>query len=98
MTEVLMPTTPANFYDLTRAGLLALATRWGFPPVHAARLWAYAYLEGGVSWAEMPELPARFRARPRHGAINRQRATPRNPFLELRGDLRRQFHFVEPPA
>ena len=58
-----MPTTPANFYDLTRAGLLALATRWGFPPVHAARLWAYAYLEGGVSWAEMPELPARFRAR-----------------------------------
>ena len=58
-----MPTTPANFYDLTRAGLLALASRWGFPPVHAARLWAYAYLEGGVSWAEMPELPARFRAR-----------------------------------
>lgn len=53
----------ANFYDLPRAELLALAVRWGFSPVHAARLWAYVYLEDVVSWADMPELPARFRAK-----------------------------------
>jgi len=58
-----VPATPVNFYDLTRAELLALAVRWGFTPVHAARLWAYAYREGVESWAEMPELPARFRAK-----------------------------------
>jgi len=57
-------TTPAaNFYDFTRDELLALASRWGFPAVHAARLWAYVYLEGVEDWGAMPELPARFRAK-----------------------------------
>ena len=37
--------------------------RWGFSPVHAARLWRYAYVEGVSDWAHMPELPARFRAK-----------------------------------
>jgi 23S rRNA (adenine2503-C2)-methyltransferase len=53
---------PVNFYDLTRAELLALATEAGFPAVHAARLWAYVYLTGTEDWAAMAELPARFRA------------------------------------
>jgi len=56
-------TRPANFYDLTRDELLALASRWGFPPVHAARLWAYVYLAGVEDWRAMPELPARYRAK-----------------------------------
>jgi 23S rRNA (adenine2503-C2)-methyltransferase len=58
-----MTAAPVNFYDLPRAALLALAARWGFPSVHAARLWAYVYLEGTERWADMPELPARFRAK-----------------------------------
>ena len=58
-----MVSAPANFYDLTRDALLALATQWGFSPVHAARLWAYVYLSGEESWANMPELPLRFRTR-----------------------------------
>jgi 23S rRNA (adenine2503-C2)-methyltransferase len=58
-----MSSAPANFYDLTRADLLARAVRWGFPAVHAARLWAYVYLGGAEDWAAMPELPARFRAK-----------------------------------
>ncbi len=58
-----MSAAPANFYDHTRAELLALASRWGFPPVHAARLWSYVYLEGIENWAAMPDLPARFRAK-----------------------------------
>ncbi|MFI5335694.1 MAG: 23S rRNA (adenine(2503)-C(2))-methyltransferase RlmN [Opitutales bacterium] len=52
----------ADFYDLPRAELLALAARWGFPAVHAARLWSYVYLEGVEDWSAMPELPARYRA------------------------------------
>jgi 23S rRNA (adenine2503-C2)-methyltransferase len=54
---------PANFYDLSRAGLLALVARWGFPSIHGARLWTYVYLEGVEDWAAMPELPVRFRAK-----------------------------------
>jgi len=52
-----------HFHDLTRGQLCALAGRWGFSLVHAARLWRYAYLEGAGDWAQMPELPARFRAK-----------------------------------
>jgi len=55
--------TRANFYDLPRAELLALAARWGFPTVHAARLWTYVYLDGVEDWSAMPELPARFRVK-----------------------------------
>ena len=58
-----MTAAPTNFYDLPRATLLACAARWGFPSVHAARLWAYVYLEGIERWSDMPELPARFRAK-----------------------------------
>ena len=56
-----------HFHDLTRAELRALVVRWGFSPVHAARLWRYAYLEGAGDWAQMPELPARFRTKSGHG-------------------------------
>jgi 23S rRNA (adenine2503-C2)-methyltransferase len=52
-----------NFYDLPRAELLALAARWGFPAVHAARLWSYVYVAGIEDWRLMPELPARFRTK-----------------------------------
>ncbi len=52
-----------NFHDLTREELRLRVVRWGFSPVHAARLWAYAYREGAEGWTDMPELPTRFRAR-----------------------------------
>jgi len=58
-----MSSTPANFYDLTRSELHELAASWGFPTVHAAKLWAYVYLVGVERWSDMPELPARFRAK-----------------------------------
>ena len=60
-TALITPST--SLHDLTRAGLLALAARWGFPTVHAARLWRYVYRDGIDHWAAMPELPARFRAK-----------------------------------
>ena len=63
MTGGLKSTTRTNFYDLPRTEVLALAARWGFPAVHAARLGAYVYLERIVSWADMPALPARFRTK-----------------------------------
>ena len=50
-----------NFYDLTHEELRQLVVRWGFSPTHAARLWRYSYREGLTHWAEMPELPKRFR-------------------------------------
>ena len=58
-----MSHAPANFYDFTREALLLQAVRWGFSPVHAARAWTYAYLGNVDRWADMPALPARFRAR-----------------------------------
>ena len=58
-----MTAPPINFYDLPRGELRRLAARWGFSPVHAARLWRYAYLEGATAPAVMPALPARYRAR-----------------------------------
>ena len=58
-----MTHTSANFYDLTRPELLARATGWRFSTVHAARLWAYAYLSRIEDWALMTELPVRFRAK-----------------------------------
>lgn len=57
-----MPAPRADFHDYTRAELQALALAGGFPAVHAARLWAYVYLEGVTDWAAMDALPARFRA------------------------------------
>jgi 23S rRNA (adenine2503-C2)-methyltransferase len=58
-----MKPAPVNFHDLTREALRLQVVRWGFSPVHAARLWAYVYLEGVERWADMPELPVRFRAK-----------------------------------
>ena len=58
-----MPADRLNLYDLTREDLRRLLARWDFSPVHAARLWRYLYLELAVSLADMPELPARVRAR-----------------------------------
>ena len=52
-----------NFHDLTREELRLLAVRWGFSTVHAARLWRYAYVDGIGDWTQMPELPAKFRAK-----------------------------------
>jgi 23S rRNA (adenine2503-C2)-methyltransferase len=50
-----------NFHDLSRAALLEEVSRWGFPKVHASRLWAYVYVQGVDRWPDMPGLPARFR-------------------------------------
>ena len=56
-----MSPLPTNFYNLTRPELFELAAGWGFPTVHAARLWAYVYLGGVEDWRRMDELSARFR-------------------------------------
>jgi 23S rRNA (adenine2503-C2)-methyltransferase len=56
-----MSPSPTNFYDLTRPEVFALAEGWGFPTVHAAKLWAYVYVAGVENWGAMPELPSRFR-------------------------------------
>ena len=57
--------TPAttNFYGLTRPELFERVASWGIPTVHAAKLWAYVYLDGIETWSAMPELPARFRVK-----------------------------------
>ncbi|HEX7630682.1 MAG TPA: 23S rRNA (adenine(2503)-C(2))-methyltransferase RlmN [Lacunisphaera sp.] len=55
--------SPIHFHDLTREAWRLQVVRWGFSPVHAARLWAYVYLEGVENPAAMPELPAKFRAK-----------------------------------
>jgi 23S rRNA (adenine2503-C2)-methyltransferase len=54
-----------NLYDLTREELRALFVRWGFPPVHAERLWNDLYLQLADSFSAeaMPALPAKVRAR-----------------------------------
>ena len=52
-----------NLYDLTREQLGRLLAQWEFSPVHVARLWNYLYLELAGSFAAMPELPARVRAK-----------------------------------
>jgi len=52
-----------NLYDLTREQLRQQLVRWGFNGVHAARLWAYLYLELKDSFDAMPDLPAKVRTR-----------------------------------
>lgn len=58
-------TTPGrlDLHDLTREELRLQFVRWGFSPVHAARLWAYLYLELAEDFSSMPELPAKVLAR-----------------------------------
>jgi 23S rRNA (adenine2503-C2)-methyltransferase len=58
-----MPAARHDLYELTREELRQLHVRWGFSPVHAARLWSYLYLELAGSFDAMPELPAKVRAR-----------------------------------
>ncbi len=58
---VLMSSVRLDFHNLTREDLRVWAVRHDFSPVHAARLWAYVYLERVEDWAQMPDLPARFR-------------------------------------
>ncbi len=52
-----------DVFGRTRPELDALFMRWGFSPVHSARLWRYIYLDLVDSFDAMPELPARVRAR-----------------------------------
>jgi 23S rRNA (adenine2503-C2)-methyltransferase len=58
-----VPQAQRDFYDLTRVDLTALIASWNFSPVHAARLWSYVYNERAERLADMPEVPARLRAR-----------------------------------
>ena len=60
-----MTTARCDLYDFTREELRERIVRWGFPAVHAARLWNYLYigLSEDVSAAAMPDLPAKVRAR-----------------------------------
>jgi len=54
---------PTDLYGLTRPELLALVASWGFSTDHAARLWRDLYLGFARSLADLPEIPARVRAR-----------------------------------
>jgi 23S rRNA (adenine2503-C2)-methyltransferase len=56
-------TPRAHFHDLTREALRLLTVRWGFSPVHAARLWKYVYLDQVEAWPLMTDLPVRYRDR-----------------------------------
>jgi 23S rRNA (adenine2503-C2)-methyltransferase len=61
--QPLMSATSTDLYSLTREELRLRFARWGFSPVHAARLWNYLYLELADSLDAMPELPAKVRER-----------------------------------
>ncbi|RRJ95929.1 23S rRNA (adenine(2503)-C(2))-methyltransferase RlmN [Opitutaceae bacterium TAV4] len=58
-----MTPSPIHLHDLPRADLTALVASWGLSPVHAARLWAYLYLEDTDDIRAMSDLPARMRDR-----------------------------------
>jgi 23S rRNA (adenine2503-C2)-methyltransferase len=58
-----VPAVPINLYDFTREELRQQFVRWELNPFHLARLWNYLYLELADSFAAMPELPAKVRAR-----------------------------------
>jgi 23S rRNA (adenine2503-C2)-methyltransferase len=58
-----VPGSQRSFHDFTRDELTALVASWNFSPVHAARLWSYVYNDGVKRFAEMPEVPAKLRAR-----------------------------------
>jgi 23S rRNA (adenine2503-C2)-methyltransferase len=57
------PPALTNLYDLTRAQLRAWLIQRDLNPVHAARLWAYLYLELADRFETMVELPTRVRDR-----------------------------------
>ena len=52
-----------DLYGLTREQLTRQFAEWEFSLVHVARLWNYLYLELADSWAAMPDLPVRVRAK-----------------------------------
>lgn len=58
-----MEKPPLDLYDLSRTELHLLLARWGFSPVHAARIWKYLYLEHASDVASMTDLPVRVRSR-----------------------------------
>ena len=58
-----MDSPAIDLYGLTRAELTALVESWGFSPAHAVLLWRYLYWECADSFAAMPKLPAKIRAR-----------------------------------
>ncbi|HEX2853258.1 MAG TPA: 23S rRNA (adenine(2503)-C(2))-methyltransferase RlmN [Opitutaceae bacterium] len=52
-----------NLYDLTREQVRLQIVRWDLNSVHTERLWNYLYIELAGSFAGMPELPPKLRAR-----------------------------------
>ncbi|MBI5689045.1 MAG: 23S rRNA (adenine(2503)-C(2))-methyltransferase RlmN [Verrucomicrobia bacterium] len=60
-----MHTARVNLHGLTREQLHVQFARWGFPSVHAARLWSHLYLDlaDSLSSATLPDLPVRVRDR-----------------------------------
>jgi 23S rRNA (adenine2503-C2)-methyltransferase len=58
-----LDTAKTDLYSMTRTELFALFASWDLSPVHAARLWKYLYLGLATTLEEMPDLPARARAR-----------------------------------
>jgi len=52
-----------SLYELSRAELAELIAAWGFPVVHARRLWKYLYREGVTAFEAMNNLPPRLRGR-----------------------------------
>ena len=57
------PDSPQDSCSLTRHDVEQLLGSWGFPSVHAARLFKYVYREGICTPREMRELPAALRSR-----------------------------------
>ncbi len=54
---------PISLYGCTRHELITRLAAWDVARVHASRLWRYLYRDTTTSFADMPELPARLRAR-----------------------------------
>ena len=57
------PAGKRNLYDLTRDEIAAAVVSWGLSPVHAAKLWSYLHYHCVEDWNDMPELPAKMKAR-----------------------------------
>jgi 23S rRNA (adenine2503-C2)-methyltransferase len=63
LTFTTVPTTLVNLYDLTRAELRLWLVKQELNSIHAARVWAYLYLDLVTSFDQMPEVPTRVRER-----------------------------------
>ena len=51
-----MPDALINLHDLTREDLRLLVVRWGFPAVHAARIWSHLHLDLVTELGAMAEV------------------------------------------